>query len=506
MLNFNFGNKQIIVSDDVEKIAELIKKRVAVKSEYMNRMLDIYDEAGSIETFMENFSDVCGSIGGNAIKDAINICVNDGYYDIDENFFWEYRKNAIFNPMLDEVEDLINAYEGIIQQNENEHEYREQRKENRGRFVGGGFGLGGAISGSLKAGALNMATGMGHSVFNAIGNAISNYEASKKLKELYELPQCKDILLSAVNILVNNIWLIMIEDIYQLSIATEQEIKKSDAIFNNVVNERIPEEKRKDALLEVLSINPLNVQAYDELAQYLDQDEAVELLKMFTALQICYLGADDNLPEYVKEGFAGETLLLKIQADGGNPESKLNYVKHCIKTNEKAEDAIQVLQELIEMKYARALFYMAKAIEDGEWPFPNQEETLLLAYKAIISLGYKDCYLKLAELYRYGRGNINADNAMALEYYFKVVDETKTKLSADAYNYIFDNCLNKKANDKLRTKAFKCLDNLLNLGETDEQLGINEKFMEHLLLLKERAYAFDLGCKADTDQVNVIKS
>ena len=506
MLNFNFGNKQIIVSDDVEKIADLIKKRVAVKSDYMNRMLDIYDEAGSIEAFMENFSDVCGSIGENAIKDAINICVNDGYYDIDENFFWEYRRNAIFKPMLDEVEDLINAYEGIVQQNEDEHEYREQRKENRGRFVGGGFGLGGAISGSLKAGALNMAIGMGHSVFNAIGNAMSNYEASKKLKELYELPQCKDILLSAVNILVNNIWLIMIEDIYQLSIATEQEIKKSDAIFNNVVNERIPEEKRKDALLEVLRINPLKAQAYDELAQYLYQDEAVELLKMFSALQICYLEADDNLAEYVKEGFAGETLLLKIQADGGNPESKLNYVKHCIKTNEKAEDAIQVLQELIEMKYERALFYMAKAIEDGEWPFPNQEETLLLAYKAIISLGDKTYYLKLAELYRYGRGNINADNAVALEYYFKVVDETKTKLSADAYNYIFDNCLNKNANDKLRAKAFKCLDNLLNLGETDEQLGINEKFMEHLRLLKERAYALGLGCKADTDQLNVIKS
>lgn len=68
-----------------------------------------------------------------------------------------------------------------------------------------------------------MATGLGHSVFNSIGNAMSNYEASKKLKELYELPQCRDILLNAVNILVNNIWLIMINDVYQLSIAADQE-------------------------------------------------------------------------------------------------------------------------------------------------------------------------------------------------------------------------------------------------------------------------------------------
>lgn len=500
MLNYNFVDKQIIVSDDVEKIAELTKKRIAVKSKYMARILAAYDKAGSIENFMENFSDVSGNISGNAIKDALDICVNDGYYDIDENFFLEDgRQEFIFDPMFNELEDLFGAYKNIIQQNEDEHEYREQRKENRGRFVGGGFGLGGAISGSLKAGALNMATGLGHSVFNSIGNAMSNYEASKKLKELYELPQCRDILLNAVNILVNNIWLIMINDVYQLSIAADQEMKKSEAIFNNVINGRIPKEKTKAALLDVLSINPLKGQAYDELVEYLDQDELEELLSMYNSLEICYLVAEDDLAEYVKQGLVGKTLLLKIQADGGNPESKLKYVKHCIKTNENAEDAIHVLQELIEMKYERALFYMAKAIEDGEWPFPNQEESLLVAYKALIILGYKGCYLKLAELYRYGRGNINADNAMALEYYFGVINETKIKLSADAYKYIFDNCFNEKVNEKLRTKAFKCLDNLLNSDETDEQLGINGKFREYLLLLKGRAYALGLGCKADTD-------
>lgn len=500
MLNFNFGNKQIVVSDDVEKIAELTKKRIVVKSKYMARILAAYDKAGSIENFMENFSDVSGNISGNAIKDALDICVNDGYYDIDENFFLEDgRQEFIFDPMFNELEDLFGAYKNIIQQNEDEHEYREQRKENRGRFVGGGFGLGGAISGSLKAGALNMATGLGHSVFNSIGNAMSNYEASKKLKELYELPQCRDILLNSVNILVNNIWLIMINDVYQLSIAADQEMKKSEAIFNNVINGRIPKEKTKAALLDVLSINPLKAQAYDELVEYLDQDELAELLNMYDSLEICYLGADDNLAEYVKQGFVGEALLLKIQADGGSPESKLKYVKYCIKTNKNAEDAIHVLQELIKMKYDRALLYMVKAIEDGEWPFPNQEESLLVAYKALISLKYKGCYLKLAELYRYGRGNINADNAMALEYYFKVVNETKVKLSADAYKYIFDNCFNEKANQKLRAQAFKCLDKLLNSGETDEQLGINGKFREYLLLLKGRAYALGLGCKADTD-------
>lgn len=126
-------------------------------------------------------------------------------------------------------------------------------------------------------------------------------------------------------------------------------MKKSEAIFNNVINGRIPKEKTKAALLDVLSINPLKGQAYDELVEYLDQDELEELLSMYNSLEICYLVAEDDLAEYVKQGLVGKTLLLKIQADGGNPESKLKYVKHCIKTNENAEDAIHVLQELIEM-------------------------------------------------------------------------------------------------------------------------------------------------------------
>ena len=40
MLNYNFVDKQIIVSDDVEKIAELTKKRIAVKSKYMARIFN----------------------------------------------------------------------------------------------------------------------------------------------------------------------------------------------------------------------------------------------------------------------------------------------------------------------------------------------------------------------------------------------------------------------------------------------------------------------------------
>lgn len=50
-------------------------------------------------------------------------------------------------------------------------------------------------------------------------------------------------------------------------------------------------------------------QAYDELVEYLDQDELEELRSMYNSLEICYIVAEDDLAEYVKQGLVGKTLL-----------------------------------------------------------------------------------------------------------------------------------------------------------------------------------------------------
>ena len=63
--------------------------------------------------------------------------------------------------------------------------YRKLRKENRGRFVGGGFGIEGAFKGIATAGALNMATGAAHSAFNLVGNIKSSWKRLRALHKLF---------------------------------------------------------------------------------------------------------------------------------------------------------------------------------------------------------------------------------------------------------------------------------------------------------------------------------
>lgn len=50
---------------------------------------------------------------------------------------------------------------------------RERQKANRGRVVGGGFGLKGAVKGMMTAGAINAATGAAYSAANGVGNAVT---------------------------------------------------------------------------------------------------------------------------------------------------------------------------------------------------------------------------------------------------------------------------------------------------------------------------------------------
>lgn len=72
----------------------------------------------------------------------------------------------------------------INEQQENARKYRENRKEHRNRFVGGGFGLSGTIKGVVATGAMNVATGAAHSMINAVGNAVTDGIANRERKDL----------------------------------------------------------------------------------------------------------------------------------------------------------------------------------------------------------------------------------------------------------------------------------------------------------------------------------
>lgn len=81
--------------------------------------------------------------------------------------------------------------------------YRKARKESRGRWSGGGFGVGGALKGAATAGVMNMGTGAVHSVVNSIGNLRTSMKADKQKRGIVE--EFKNSFLYSFNDMVNAI-------------------------------------------------------------------------------------------------------------------------------------------------------------------------------------------------------------------------------------------------------------------------------------------------------------
>ena len=89
--------------------------------------------------------------------------------------------------------------------------YREERKENRGRVMGFGFGITGGLKAAIGSGLGNMATGAAHGLFNAVANGIGSIAKTNKLNEFYNK---ESTLNSLINGWAETFWLIYDEQIF----------------------------------------------------------------------------------------------------------------------------------------------------------------------------------------------------------------------------------------------------------------------------------------------------
>ncbi len=161
------------------------------------------------------------------------------------------------------------------QQKEMEAEYRNLRKDMRGRWQGGGFGLGGAIKGAITAGAMNMATGMAHSAVNAVGNAGSqmNYEKKRKkaLSVFDNIPAkadeiastvCKDTLQAIRQQCPDCIW--------------HRRDKEEQDAKDQLLSENV--EVRETAAIRLLTLNPYHIDTYRAILTAFPNPEIYETL------------------------------------------------------------------------------------------------------------------------------------------------------------------------------------------------------------------------------------
>lgn len=131
------------------------------------------------------------------ISEAVEKLVDMGFYNVDEDIFLDeyYGEYYDYSDYYNKVND---KYMEIVLTEEQKDEYRKLRRESRGRWQGGGFGIGGAMKGAAKAGALNMATGAMHGAFNLGGKLVSSIGASMKKSSLFNNPDTLNTLVEGI--------------------------------------------------------------------------------------------------------------------------------------------------------------------------------------------------------------------------------------------------------------------------------------------------------------------
>lgn len=254
--------------DDYNNLRQSVDKTARLTADAFMRK---YGEYGNIKTFIEND---CGYKYGTqlillAVDKIVNSFIQMGIYTLDRDGFIEkYYDEGFVWPEANGK--IVDKYMDIKLKAEELDAYRTARRESRGRFIGGGFGLTGATKGMMQAGALNLATGAVHGVFNLVAKGISAIGDSIKLSSLYESKKTHATLWKGIYQSVFNLHLSTVEAMRDMGLLEINEklvpylFNDNSQIASRIVNNfpQMPKDVVMSEFPKVLLMNPYEDKIY----------------------------------------------------------------------------------------------------------------------------------------------------------------------------------------------------------------------------------------------------
>ncbi|MBR4401193.1 MAG: hypothetical protein IKT09_05795 [Synergistes sp.] len=286
-----------ILSSGLVFYNEYRKKYAQMAEEAVCKFKVYFDEYSSLGNLVNNASKDMWKCVYPAIEESVRLLIQEGIFDIDGTKFYKdnERKLGYWKTAYDKVKakhDAIDEREAELDR------YRVERRENRDRAVGMGFGVGGYVEAQMKAGAINMATGAGHMAVNAVGKVFSSMAASNDKNEIFHDPGTKKMLLSGVYWSVFECCGVLLSYLdrydkddegawreYKQCVDSQE---KTLRIINNV--QKIEDvSRRKNALVDALLEYPYHDEWYKYvLATFGDSDGSLEKTADFFGISVIH--------------------------------------------------------------------------------------------------------------------------------------------------------------------------------------------------------------------------
>lgn len=265
MTKYDISGSEVVISTETENERFLQISTAKLVQQAGERFDKWYAGQYNCDSLYKNSDDIINEALNPIVQIGVKIINDQGVYSLDEKMFMDKYLKGVCDSFYEVVEAMMDKVDEIEGQKNMERANRQARKANRGRVVGGGFGLGGAIKGMATAGLMNATTGMAHSLGNAVGNIGSSIAASANKGAVFrevKAPLRAELIRSA-KLVVDGIRKALEKEArIKCKCVTAAEIERATAILNNYKQNRIPEEHKKSEIIKALQLNPFDLAIY----------------------------------------------------------------------------------------------------------------------------------------------------------------------------------------------------------------------------------------------------
>lgn len=295
-----FG-QQISFSEAQDRYSRLVSAYINALFATTTEFTTWYHACGSIEKVLQGYVSeadrlISRYVDGPLYEQLLDLEI----YDVGKE---TYRDNCM---VLEPAQTACRRFKGLIQKvndaKDAEIEYRESRKQNRSRVVGGGFGLGGALKGMATAGAINAVTGMGHSVVNAFGNVGSSLSAASSKYSIYKDEETFNCLCAALADCLGSTFSAHIQIVNERKphcIDVFSDSDRAEALLENA--KRFPD-KAQHLLLEAFKQDPASF----DLLQYIFLNYRRERKNVLTIAKSFGISLSDTITSILSQEYTAD--------------------------------------------------------------------------------------------------------------------------------------------------------------------------------------------------------
>lgn len=292
MTRFSLNKNEISVAPEREAYNAIRRKYQAFAESAADDFSSAYaDNFKNIKDVHENCTDVALGLLMPVVEEAIRDLATQGIYDVNTDEFGEYFSGHF--TWHDDFAVIDDKYTTIIKKTADLDASRTQRREDRGRVIGGGFGLSGAAKGIATAGAANMLFGAVHGGFNMLAKGATGLANMASESAIFSDPATKSHLTNAVYQVVFNTHfalIVALNDKLATSITgyvSEDAAAKAARLLENIGKGRIPNEAVTSMLIEALSLNPYDEGFYTQwFKMYGDKNGELEALENYFGVYV----------------------------------------------------------------------------------------------------------------------------------------------------------------------------------------------------------------------------